>query len=106
MNYRENYNRWLAEKSVSEELKAELRAIANNEDEIKYRFSDYLSFGTAGLRGKMLAGTNAMNVHTVAHASQGFANLINQVNSIIGYFVKGGDASGCTGSCSTCGGCH
>ena len=78
MNYRENYNRWLAEKSVSEELKAELRAIANNEDEIKYRFSDYLSFGTAGLRGKMLAGTNAMNVHTVAHASQGFANLINQ----------------------------
>ncbi len=78
MNYKENYNRWLSEESVSEELKAELRAIENNEDEIKYRFSGYLSFGTAGLRGKMLAGTNAMNVHTVAHASQGFANLINR----------------------------
>ena len=78
MNYKENYNRWLNEESVSEELKAELRAIENCEDEIKYRFSSYLSFGTAGLRGKMLAGTNAMNVHTVAHASQGFANVINR----------------------------
>ncbi|MBE6618167.1 MAG: phospho-sugar mutase [Ruminococcaceae bacterium] len=78
MNYKENYNRWLTEKSVSQELKDELIAISNCEDEIKYRFSSYLSFGTAGLRGKMLAGTNAMNVHTVAHASQGFANLINR----------------------------
>lgn len=78
MNYKENYKRWLSEEKVSDELKAELLAIENNEDEIKYRFSSYLSFGTAGLRGKMLAGTNAMNVHTVAHASQGFANLINQ----------------------------
>ncbi len=78
MNYKENYKRWLGEESVSSELKEELYAIENNEDEIKYRFSSYLSFGTAGLRGKMLAGTNAMNVHTVAHASQGFANLINR----------------------------
>lgn len=78
MNYKENYKRWLNEKSVSQELKKELLSIEGNEDEIKYRFSSYLSFGTAGLRGKMLAGTNAMNVHTVAHASQGFANLINQ----------------------------
>ena len=78
MNYKENYRRWLSENSVSEELKAELRAISHSEEEIKYRFSTYLSFGTAGLRGKMLAGTNAMNVHTVAHASQGFANLIKQ----------------------------
>ncbi len=78
MNYKENYKRWLGEKSVSQELKDELYAIENNEDEIKYRFSSYLSFGTAGLRGRMLAGTNAMNVHTVAHASQGFANLINR----------------------------
>ena len=78
MNYKENYKRWLNEESVSKELKDELLAIENCEDEIKYRFSSYLSFGTAGLRGKMLAGTNAMNVHTVAHASQGFANLINK----------------------------
>ncbi len=77
MNYRDNYNRWLSEEKVSDEMKAELRAIENSEDEIKYRFSSYLSFGTAGLRGKMLAGTNAMNIHTVAHATQGFANLIN-----------------------------
>lgn len=77
MNYKENYQLWLSSDKVSEEFKEELRSIAGNEDEIKYRFSDYLNFGTAGLRGKMLAGTNAMNVYTVAQASQGFANLIN-----------------------------
>ena len=31
MNYKENYNRWLAEERVSEEMKAELRAIENND---------------------------------------------------------------------------
>ena len=46
------------------------------------------------------------NINAYLEANRAFANLINQVNSIIGYFVKGGDASGCTGSCSTCGGCH
>lgn len=46
------------------------------------------------------------NIKAYLDANREFANLINQVNSIIGYFVKGGEASGCSGSCSTCGGCH
>ena len=46
------------------------------------------------------------NVKAYLDASNAFSNLINQVNSIIGYFVKGGDASGCSGNCSSCGGCH
>lgn len=76
MNYRKEYERWLAEPSVSETEKEELRAIANDEKEIALRFSKGLSFGTAGLRGVMKAGLNAMNVHTVARATQGLANLI------------------------------
>ena len=76
MNANEIYLHWLASPAISEEERAELKAIEGNEDEILSRFASYLSFGTAGLRGTMKAGTNAMNVHTVAHATQGLANLI------------------------------
>lgn len=46
------------------------------------------------------------NIKAYLDASNDFSNMINQVNSIIGYFVKGGEASGCSGNCSSCGGCH
>ena len=35
-----------------------------------------------------------------------FSQLVNQVNSVIAYCIKGEEESGCSGSCSTCGGCH
>jgi len=77
MDYRENYKRWLESPKVDEATKAELKNITDDED-IKLRFIKYLEFGTAGLRGEMMAGTNAMNVYTVAHATQGLADLINK----------------------------
>lgn len=76
--YQENYNRWLSSDKVDEETKNELRAIKDDDEEIKLRFIKSLEFGTAGLRGTMMAGTNAMNVYTVAHATQGLADLINK----------------------------
>ncbi len=78
MTYRENYERWLNSDKVDEATKSELRGIASDDEEIKFRFIKDLEFGTAGLRGTMVAGTNAMNVYTVAHATQGFADLINK----------------------------
>ena len=78
MTYLEQYNRWLSAEQVDEATKNELRAIADNDGEIKFRFAKDLEFGTAGLRGKMMAGTNAMNLYTVAHATQGLASLINK----------------------------
>ena len=77
MSYKENYKRWLNSEKVDEATKSELRSVTNDE-EIKLRFTGSLEFGTAGLRGTMMAGTNAMNVYTVAHATQGLADLINQ----------------------------
>jgi phosphoglucomutase len=74
--YLDNYNRWLASSKLTDEERAELLSIRENEDEIRQRFSCYLSFGTAGLRGTMKVGMNAMNVHTVAYATQGLAALI------------------------------
>ena len=53
-----------------------LTEIALSEPETEKRFRCNLSFGTAGLRGPMMAGTNAMNLYTVAQATQGMASLI------------------------------
>jgi phosphoglucomutase len=76
MNYMENYHRWLNADALTDAERAELADIANDEEEIRQRFSCYLSFGTAGLRGTMKTGMNAMNVRTVAYATQGLAKLI------------------------------
>ena len=78
--FMENYEKWLSANALSKEEKAELEAIRENETEIALRFSSGLSFGTAGLRGTMKTGMNAMNRHTVAHATQGLANLIRKEN--------------------------
>ena len=77
-NYLENYKKWLASDALTEDEKQELIAIENDKEEIELRFTAGLSFGTAGLRGTMKVGMNAMNRHTVAHATQGLANLILQ----------------------------
>lgn len=74
--YFQTYQQWLASDALSDGEKEELTLIANDEKEIELRFSKPLSFGTAGLRGTMKTGLNAMNRHTVAHATQGLASLI------------------------------
>ncbi|MBE6606382.1 MAG: phospho-sugar mutase [Ruminococcaceae bacterium] len=79
MSYLENYKRWVENDSLDTEMKRDLATIEGKDDEIKYRFSKRLDFGTAGLRGTMKAGLNAMNIYTVAQATQGFADLIIKV---------------------------
>ena len=75
MNYRDKYEEWLNSEIIDEETKSELRAI-DDEAEIEDRFYTDLKFGTAGLRGKLGAGTNRMNVYTVGLATQGLAQTI------------------------------
>lgn len=76
--YLVNYRAWLESDALSATEKEELKSIENDENEIKLRFTSGLTFGTAGLRGTMKVGMNAMNVHTVAQATQGLANLIHK----------------------------
>ncbi len=75
--YKERFLRWLDSDKLNEKEKSELRSIESDDEEIKERFSDYLSFGTAGLRGVMAMGTHNMNIYTVCHATQGFADYLN-----------------------------
>ncbi|MGN0145046.1 MAG: phospho-sugar mutase [Clostridium sp.] len=76
MNYKEKYNTWLNSDIINEETKNELRSISD-EKEIEDRFYQDLDFGTGGLRGIIGAGSNRMNIYTVAKATQGFANYLN-----------------------------
>ncbi len=78
MNYLDNYKLWLDSPVLTEAEKAELRSIEHDDDELKVRFTSGLTFGTAGLRGIMKVGMNAMNVYTVAQATQGLATLIHK----------------------------
>ena len=76
MDYNSRYNEWISKLEEGDPLKAELLAIASDEKEKEDRFYQDLSFGTAGLRGKVGAGTNRMNFLTVGKATQGVADFI------------------------------
>lgn len=71
------YNRWLAIPNLPPALKEELLSIADNPVSVEDRFFCNLEFGTGGLRGILGAGTNRMNIFTVARATQGLANILN-----------------------------
>lgn len=77
--YKENYKQWLD--SVSEEQKSELIAIADDDKEIKERFTLPLAFGTAGMRGTICMGISNMNEYTVARATKGLSDYINSLGS-------------------------
>ena len=75
MDYRKKYNEWLEKLSKDGKLYKELVQVTD-EEEVRDRFYKDLSFGTAGLRGKIGAGTNRMNMITVGRATQGIADFI------------------------------
>jgi len=78
MSYLEKYNSWLNNDFFDEDTRKELESIKDDEREIEDRFYTDLTFGTAGLRGKLGAGTNRMNKYTVALATQGLAETIKK----------------------------
>ena len=80
MDYKEIYNQWLENPYFDEATKEELKAIKDDENEIKERFYMDLEFGTAGLRGIIGAGTDRMKIYVVRRATQGLANYIAKVD--------------------------
>lgn len=74
MDANSRFNYWLKQDSLEPDLRAELEAIAGDTVEINARFNETLDFGTSGLRGIMRAGTNAINLYTVAQATQALCN--------------------------------
>ncbi|MGN6715241.1 phospho-sugar mutase [Anaerocolumna jejuensis] len=77
-DYRKEYEKWLAAPSLDADLKKELEEISKKEEDIKDRFYCDLSFGTAGLRGILGAGTNRMNKYVVGRATKALGKVIQK----------------------------
>lgn len=78
MSYKDIYNEWMESSYFDEDIKDELRGIADDENDIKERFYKSLEFGTAGMRGIIGAGTNRMNIYTVRKATRGVCKYIER----------------------------
>ena len=76
MDIKKEYERWLANATTDADVLAELKTL--DDAKIEDAFYRNLAFGTGGLRGVIGAGTNRMNVYTVAKASQGLADYLNK----------------------------
>ena len=70
------WNQWTSKELSDTDLVVELESIKTMEKEIEDRFYRDLEFGTGGFRGVIGAGTNRMNVYTVAKAAQGHSNYL------------------------------
>ena len=97
---RERVERWIAD-DPDPEARAELRELLarDAEPELRGRFAHGLSFGTAGLRGRLGAGPSRMNVATVRRASAGLArHLLDAVPGaaeagiVVGHDARHGSA--------------
>ncbi len=74
----ETYELWRVSHLWDPDLSAELEQICGDDAAIEDRFYRDLEFGTGGLRGVIGAGTNRLNVHTVARATQGYCNYLHK----------------------------
>ena len=72
----QRYETWRSQPGLDETLSKELSAMEGDAEKILDSFGCDLAFGTAGLRGVLGAGTNRMNIYTVARATQGLASWL------------------------------
>lgn len=72
MGYLDTYAFW-CNSDLPDDVKAELKSISQDTEELKSRFGSDLQFGTAGMRGIMGVGSNRLNRYTVRRAAQGMA---------------------------------
>lgn len=74
----EQYRLWCEKAVADKDVVEELKWMSSDEAKIEDAFYRDLAFGTGGLRGVIGAGTNRMNVYTVAKASQGLADYVKK----------------------------
>ncbi|AGL21009.1 phospho-sugar mutase [Actinoplanes sp. N902-109] len=87
---------WLAEDpdpAGRDEIRALLDGLPDTEAELADRFAGPLTFGTAGLRGRLRAGPNGMNLAVVTRAAAGLVTWLGrQEHGAAGALVIGYDA--------------
>lgn len=87
MDIKREYDRWIVNATADDDIVAELKTM--DDREIEDAFYRDLTFGTGGLRGVIGAGTNRINIYTIAKASQGLSNYLRknfvEPSVVIGY---------------------
>src|SRR6266498_5431279 len=90
---------WLADDpdpAGRDELRALLAGLPGTAAELRDRFAGPLTFGTAGLRGRMRAGPNGMNLAVVTRAAAGLVSWLRAREAdgpvVIGYDARHGSA--------------
>lgn len=66
--------------NIDELYNSELEKLVNDSEALKSAFDGELAFGTAGIRGKMSLGPNALNVYTIRKTAQGVALFLKKKN--------------------------
>ena len=69
------YDKWLNDPYIEESDKELIKNMSK--EEIEESFMEELSFGTAGIRGKMGLGSNKMNKYTIGKVTVGLAKYLN-----------------------------
>jgi phosphomannomutase len=89
--------RWLADDpdpAAREELRRLIAGLPQTADELRDRFAGPLTFGTAGLRGRLRAGPNGMNLAVVTRAAAGLVGWLAGRRAagplVIGYDARHG----------------
>ena len=89
--------RWLADDpdpTSQAELRAVIEGLPETADELADRFAGPLTFGTAGLRGRMRAGPNGMNLAVVRQAAAGLVAWLAERDPdrplVVGYDARRG----------------
>lgn len=87
------YNLWCEKATFDKDLITELNNMKYATEKIEDAFFQELEFGTGGLRGKIGAGTNRINVYTVARATAGLSNYLSKtfagkIGVAIGYDTR------------------
>jgi phosphoglucomutase len=78
MHLQDIYVKWTKRATYDPEITQELNRISGDDKAIGERFYSELKFGTGGLRGIIGAGTNRMNVYTVAKATNGLSRYLKE----------------------------
>ncbi|MFG1603035.1 phospho-sugar mutase [Actinoplanes sp. NPDC049265] len=88
---------WLADDpdpAARAEIRALLDGLPGTADELRDRFAGPLTFGTAGLRGRLRAGPNGMNLAVVTRAAAGLVGWLAGTGAdgplVIGYDARYG----------------
>ena len=78
MKAEKTFQEWQNAHNMPNYLQAQLAKLGQDPKWIEDAFGQDISFGTAGMRGRLEPGTNRINLYTVGRMTEGLARLIDE----------------------------